>query len=161
VPVERLLGVRLHEVDRRGAEEGEQPEAPRQLDPDARRTAVHPHTERSGDARRGALRRPRLREAPGDAGEHQSRADLHRGEQERVVLGVRVADAADVPPDVEAVREAAPRKLGDQREQAESEPREQALVAATTVHGESVTARAAAAQYLGQILRRSGASPRA
>ena len=75
----------------------------------------------------------RLGEAPGEAREHQRDADLHAGEQERVVVGVRVAHVADAAADVEAMREAAAGELRDEREQAERERGEQPLVPAATL----------------------------
>ena len=99
-----LLGVRLHEIDRRRHDERQEPEAPRELDADARRAAVERTP--TAPARRQAARAAamRLREAPREAREHQRDADLHAGEQERVVVGVRVARRADAAADVEAMR---------------------------------------------------------
>ena len=80
----------------------------------------------------------RADEAPGEAREQQRDAELHRGEQERVVLGARVARRADVPADVEPVREAAAGQLGDQREQREGQSGREALVPPRTLHELSV-----------------------
>ena len=114
-PASTLSASVCSEIDRRRADEREEPEARRELDADARRAARGP-----GDAMRAPRRAAAcaFANAPREPREHQRDADLHAGEQERVVVGVRVADAADVAADVEPVRQAAPGELGDEREQA-------------------------------------------
>ena len=58
---------------------------------------------------------PLPEEVPGEAGEEERDAELHPGEQERVVVGARVARRADVPPDVDPVGKAAAGELRDER----------------------------------------------
>ncbi len=77
-------------------------------------------------------------EAPGKPGEQQRDEKLHGREQERVVVGARVARRADVPPDIEPVREAAAYELGQQRKQRKCKPGAEALVTARALHKVSV-----------------------
>ena len=100
----------------------------RELDADAGDAPARTRTERDGDALRSARGGVRPREPPRDAREHERDTDLHGGQKERVVVGVRVAHAAHVAADVEPVREAASGELCDQHEQAERKPGEQPLV---------------------------------
>jgi hypothetical protein len=79
-----------------------------------------------------------LHEAPRESSKQQRDADLHRGEQKRVVLGARVGGRLDVPADVDAVRQRAACELRDQDEEGERESREERLMAARTFHLDSV-----------------------
>ena len=61
----------------------------------------------------------RADEAPGQAREQERDAELHGGEQERVVVGTRVARRGHVLAHVETVRQAPADELGNERKQRE------------------------------------------
>ena len=124
--VHAVLGIHLHEIDAGGGEERGEPQT---------RGELHAHAWLAERGREAA----RLREPPGHAGEHERHADLHAGEEERVVVGVAVAHRPDVATDVEAVGEATAEELGTEREQRESDACEPSLPL-PVVHPESVPA---------------------
>ena len=80
-------------------------------------------------------------EPPGQTREQERDSELHRYEQERVVVGARVARGGDVTADVEPVNEAPPRELGDQREQSERQSGGDALMPPRTLHTRKVCRR--------------------
>ena len=140
------LSVRLREVEERGGRERGEPEAGLQVDSHPRRALDGALPERGEQAPARARGGPCANEAPGQGGEHERDADLHPGEQERVVVRARIAGGGDVAADVEPVSEAPSHELGDEGEQAERRAPEPSLVPPRSFHPSSVRQRLDARQ---------------
>ena len=108
-----LLGIGLREVEERGDEEGQKPEPWREREPHLRQEPVRARPGGGQRALRRALGRERLRKAPENPRQQERNADLHRREQDRVVVRARIGRRADMAADVEAVRQAPAGQLRD------------------------------------------------
>src|SRR5206468_10293692 len=135
-----LLSLEVHEGENRRDREGSEPEPRRELELDPRRRPGA-LAERGEHAVARARGRSGADEAPDETRRQQREPELDRSEQERVVVGARVARRADVPPDVDPVGKAAAGELRDERKQRERESREEPLVPTRTLHPVSVPER--------------------
>ena len=103
-------------------------------------------TRRRGRRARDADQPPRralgcvgLEQAPEQPGEQQRDRTLHDAEQDRVVIGPRVARRGDVAAEVEPVGQAAADELGDEREQPERKRGQEARMPARPSHCRIIT----------------------
>jgi hypothetical protein len=73
-------------------------------------------------------------ESPRETRQEQRDRNLDPSKQERVVVRARVSGCRDVAADIKPMSQAAAGELGDQRQEAEGEPRQKALVTSRPIH---------------------------